>query len=80
MKAAGYLIGGVGVQTGITAMVLYLFNMAVWSIMTALLGGSLALIGLGLIMWALYPVRSTQSADRDESGADQISPAGAEPA
>lgn len=63
MKAAGYLIGGVGVQTGVTAMVLYLFNMAVWSVMTALLGGSLALIGLGLIMWALYPMRRSQSSE-----------------
>ena len=80
MKAAGYLIGGVGVQTGITAVVLYLFNMAVWSIMTALLGGSLALIGLGLIMWALYPMRRADDNDRAEPKAEQINTAAAEPA
>ena len=74
MKVTGYVIGGLGLHSGAAAVVFYLFNMAVWSALTALLGGGLALIGLGLIMWALYPLRKARVAyhsdnDRDDAEA-----------
>ena len=43
------------------AVVLYLANLAIWSILTAMLGGAMALIGMGLIIWALYPIRDHES-------------------
>ena len=47
------------------AVVLYLANLAIWSILTAMLGGAMALIGMGLIIWALYPIRGRQDQDAD---------------
>ena len=57
MKKTGMVVSGLGVPTGAAAMVLYILNLAIWSALTAMLGGALALIGLGLVMWALYPIR-----------------------
>ena len=48
------------------ATVLFLLNLAVWSLLTAMLGGAMALIGLGLIIWALYPIRGNAEQTADE--------------
>ena len=69
MKFAGMIVGSIGLQTSAAAAILYVSNLAVWSILTGLLGGSMALIGLGLVMWALYPIRGedgAQVSDKDE--------------
>lgn len=63
MKKTGFVIGGLGLQGGAAALVLYFLNMIVWSIATAMAGGGLALIGLGLIFWALYPRRGTAAVE-----------------
>lgn len=62
MIKTGYVIGGLGLHGGAAALVLYFLNMAVWSVLTAMLGSGLALIGLGLIFWALYPRRAERTA------------------
>lgn len=59
MRKAGVVVGSLGLQTGAASVVLYLANLAVWSVLTAMLGGAMALIGLGLVIWALYPIRSS---------------------
>ena len=71
MKLAGYVIGSLGLQAGMVAAVFYLLNVAIWAVLAAMLGGSLAMIGLGLIMWALYPIRELQ-ADADEEPAEPV--------
>lgn len=67
MRKAGVVVGSLGLQTGAASVVLYLLNLAVWSVLTAMLGGAMALIGLGLIFWALYPIRSPGTADGEVS-------------
>ncbi len=57
MKKTGMFVSTIGVQTGAAAIVLYLANLAIWSALTAMLGGAMALIGMGLVIWALYPIR-----------------------
>lgn len=57
MRSTGYFFSGLGLQSGAMALMFYFFNMAIWSALAALLGSGLGIIGLGLIMWALYPVR-----------------------
>lgn len=57
-RSAGYVFGGLGLQTGAASVALYFMNLAIWSVLTAMLGGALTLIGLGLIMWALHPLRA----------------------
>ena len=66
MKKTGFWFGGLGVSTGAAATVLFLLNLAVWSLLTAMLGGAMALIGLGLIIWALYPVRGNEQQPVDD--------------
>ena len=78
MKKTGFLFGGLGLSTGAAATVLFLLNLAVWSALTAMLGGALALIGLGLIIWALYPLRSDTG--NEEHDTDSVDLEHAEPA
>ena len=55
VKNTGFVISSLGLQAGVVAFVFYLLNFAIWAALTAMLGGGIALIGLGLIMWALTP-------------------------
>ena len=73
MKKTGFWFGGLGISTGAAATVLFLLNLAVWSLLTAMLGGAMALIGLGLIIWALYPIRGAakQVVEDETAYADQ---------
>ena len=65
MRKAGVVVGSLGLQTGAASVVLYLLNLAVWSVLTAMLGGAMALIGLGLVIWALYPIRSSSAEEAE---------------
>ena len=69
MRKAGVVVGSLGLQTGAASVVLYLLNLAVWSVLTAMLGGAMALIGLGLVIWALYPIRSSGPAEAEAAEA-----------
>ena len=66
MEKVGNFMGNAALHSGAAAIILYMLNMAIWSALTAMLGGGLAMIGLGLIVWALYPVRAQEQSEISE--------------
>lgn len=72
LKKTGFFVSSFGAPVGALAVVLYIANLTVWSILAAMLGGSFAMIGLGLILWALYPVRAEQQVEQDEMPVDAM--------
>lgn len=73
MWKAGNLVGDIGLHGGAAAAILLMLNMVTWAAVTALLGGGLALIGLGLIVLALNPARDQEAAAGcDDAGRQPI--------
>ena len=65
MKKASFVLMGLSVTSGIGAWILLTLNMLIWAILTLWIGSAIALIGFGLVMFALRPKKHTATEETE---------------